>query len=211
MRQVLCPILVERDDKMEPLQPHPSSKMPDRIAPRRSRRSSAACHRPRSVLRSYAIAPMAPGTAGSSSSTRTSSSGLSSFSESSRAAPDPREESWTNAGSYCWARRDTPGSECSGSCSPRGEHPVHRAKLVSAWVGRHAERIELHVLPGSSPELNPVELLNQDVKANAAGRRRARSAAELSSQLRSYLRRRQRQSEVVARFFVHPHTCYAAQ
>ena len=90
-------------------------------------------------------------------------------------------------------------------------HPVHRAKLVSAWVGRHAERIELHFLPGYSPELNPVELLNQDVKANAAGRRRARSAAELTEQLRSYLRRRQRQPEVVARFFRHPRTCYAAQ
>jgi transposase len=90
-------------------------------------------------------------------------------------------------------------------------HPVHRAKLVSAWVGRHAERIELHFLPGYSPELNPVELLNQDVKANAAGRRGARSAAELTKQLRSYLRRRQRQPEVVARFFTHPRTCYAAQ
>jgi transposase len=89
-------------------------------------------------------------------------------------------------------------------------HPVHRAKLVSAWVGRHAERIELHFLPGYSPELNPVELLNQDVKANAAGRRRARSAPELTKQLRSYLRRRQRQPEVVARFFRHPRTCYAA-
>jgi transposase len=36
-------------------------------------------------------------------------------------------------------------------------HPLHRAKLVSAWVGRHGERIELHVLPGYSPELNPVQ------------------------------------------------------
>jgi transposase len=36
-------------------------------------------------------------------------------------------------------------------------HPVHHAKLVSAWVGRHADQIELHVLPGYSPELNPVE------------------------------------------------------
>jgi DDE superfamily endonuclease len=58
-------------------------------------------------------------------------------------------------------------------------HPLHRAKLVSAWVARHAERIELHVLPGYSP----VELLNQDVQANAAGRRRARSAAELAKEL----------------------------
>jgi transposase len=89
-------------------------------------------------------------------------------------------------------------------------HPVHRAKLVSAWVGRHAERIELHVLPGYSPELNPVELLNHDVKANAAGRRRPRSAGELRNELHGYLRRRQRQPEVLVHFFDHPTTRYAA-
>jgi hypothetical protein len=27
-------------------------------------------------------------------------------------------------------------------------HPVHRAKLVSAFIGRHADRIQLYVLPG---------------------------------------------------------------
>jgi transposase len=89
-------------------------------------------------------------------------------------------------------------------------HPVHHAKLVSAWVGRHAERIELHFLPGYSPELNPVELLNHDVKANAAGRRRPRSAGELREELHGYLRRRQRQPEVLVRFFEHPTTRYAA-
>jgi transposase len=89
-------------------------------------------------------------------------------------------------------------------------HPVHRAKLVGAWVGRHAERIQLHFLPGYSPELNPVELLNHDVKANAAGRRRPRSAGELRDELRRYLRRRQQHPEVFVRFFQHPTTCYAA-
>ena len=89
-------------------------------------------------------------------------------------------------------------------------HPVHRAKLVSTWVGRHAERIELHFLPGYSPELNPVELLNHDVKANAAGRRRPRSAGELREELHGYLRRRQRQPQVLVRFFDHPTTRYAA-
>jgi transposase len=89
-------------------------------------------------------------------------------------------------------------------------HPVHRAKLVSVWVGRHAERIELHFLPGYSPELNPVELLNHDVKANAAGRRRPRSASELRDELHGYLRRRQRQPEVLVRFFGHPTTRYGA-
>jgi transposase len=89
-------------------------------------------------------------------------------------------------------------------------HPVHRAKLVCAWVGRHVERIELHFLPGYSPELNPVELLNHDVKANAAGRRRPRSAGELRDELHGYLRRRQRQPAVLIRFFNHPTTRYAA-
>jgi len=89
-------------------------------------------------------------------------------------------------------------------------HPVHRAKLVSAWVAGHAERIELHFLPGYSPELNPVELLNHDVKANAAGRRRPRSAGELRDELHGYLRRRQRQPEVLVGFFDHPTTRYAA-
>jgi hypothetical protein len=89
-------------------------------------------------------------------------------------------------------------------------HPVHRARLVSAWVGRHAEQIQLHFLPGDSPELNPVELLNHDVEANAAGRRRARSANELRGQLHGSLRWRQRQPEVLVRFFQHPTTRYAA-
>ena len=89
-------------------------------------------------------------------------------------------------------------------------HPVRRAKLVSAFIGRHADRIELHFLPGYSPELNPVELLNHDVKANAAGRRRPRSADELRAELHGYLRRRQRQPEVLVRFFDHPSTRYAA-
>jgi transposase len=89
-------------------------------------------------------------------------------------------------------------------------HPVHRARLVSAWVGRHADQIELHFLPGYSPELNPVELLNHDVKANAAGRRRPRSASELRAELRGYLRWRQRHPEVLIRFFNYPTTRYAA-
>jgi hypothetical protein len=83
-------------------------------------------------------------------------------------------------------------------------------QAVSAWIGRHPDRIELHVLPGDSPELNPVELLNHDVKANAAGRRRPRSADELRDELHGYLRRRQRQPAVVVRFFDHPTTRYAA-
>src|ERR1019366_1853943 len=54
-------------------------------------------------------------------------------------------------------------------------HPAHRARIVRDWIARHPEQIELHYLPGYSPELNPAERLNQDVKANALGRRRPRT------------------------------------
>jgi transposase len=40
-------------------------------------------------------------------------------------------------------------------------HPAHRARIVRDWVAAHPELIELHFLPGYSPELNPAEMLNQ--------------------------------------------------
>ena len=88
-------------------------------------------------------------------------------------------------------------------------HPVHRAKKVRAWVEAHAEQIELQFLPGYSPELNPTELLNQDVKTNAVGRRRPRSQDELIGDTRSYLRSTQRRPRLVARYFDGEHVSYA--
>ena len=89
-------------------------------------------------------------------------------------------------------------------------HPAHRAKLVREWVAAHPELIELHFLPGYSPELNPAEMLNQDVKTNALGRRRPRSLTDMVRDLRAYLRSRQRQPHVVARYFQERHVTYAA-
>ncbi len=54
-------------------------------------------------------------------------------------------------------------------------HPAHRARTVRDWVTANPELIELHFLPGYSPELNPAEMLNQDVKTNGLGKRRART------------------------------------
>jgi transposase len=88
-------------------------------------------------------------------------------------------------------------------------HPVHRAKKVREWVAAHAEQIELQYLPGYSPELNPTELLNQDVKTNALGRRRPRSQDELIGETRSYLRSTQRRPQLVARYFDGEHVRYA--
>jgi transposase len=88
-------------------------------------------------------------------------------------------------------------------------HPVHRAKKVKQWVELHAEQIELQFLPGYAPELNPTELLNQDVKSNALGRRRPHTQDELIGETRSYLRSRQHTPHIVARYFEEKQVRYA--
>jgi transposase len=89
-------------------------------------------------------------------------------------------------------------------------HPSHRAKLARQWAADRPELIELVFMPGYSPELNPAECLNQDVKSNALGRRRPRDLAQLVREVRAYLRSRQRQPRIVARYFQERHVTYAA-
>ena len=47
-------------------------------------------------------------------------------------------------------------------------HPAHEAKSVATWAADHADQIKLVWLPRYSPELNPDEFLNNDLKQNLA-------------------------------------------
>ena len=88
-------------------------------------------------------------------------------------------------------------------------HPVHHAIKVKNWIQEHVNQICLFYLPGYSPELNPDEMLNQDVKSNAVGWRRAKNQQELVANTRSYLRSRQRQPHIVKKYFQEEHVRYA--
>ena len=66
------------------------------------------------------------------------------------------------------------------------------------------------ILPGYCPELNPDELLNQDVKTNALGKSRPTNKAELLSAVHAHLHRRQKQPYVVRNLFREQHVRYAA-
>ncbi len=90
------------------------------------------------------------------------------------------------------------------------EHPVHRAAAVRRWVQRQGPRLRLFFLPGYSPDLNPGEYLNQDVKTNAVGRQRPRDKGELMGNVRRYLRSTQRRPAKVQSYFHHPSVRYAA-
>jgi transposase len=89
-------------------------------------------------------------------------------------------------------------------------HPAHVAKKVQNWISAHKDDLQIFFLPGYSPRLNPDELLNQDVKSNAVGRRRAATQSELLSHVRSYLRSTQRLPEIVRSYFRHKDVQYAA-
>jgi transposase len=89
-------------------------------------------------------------------------------------------------------------------------HPVHRSAEVRTWVPENSESIRLFFLPGYSPDLNPDELLNNDVKSNAVGRKRAHNVVEMISTLRSFLWSRQRTPNVITNYFHAKSVRYAA-
>jgi len=47
-------------------------------------------------------------------------------------------------------------------------HTGHRRVSVSDWLTEHVDSIEMHFLPACGPELNPLELLNGDLKRHVA-------------------------------------------
>lgn len=89
-------------------------------------------------------------------------------------------------------------------------HSAHRSRKVETWLEENTDSMRLFYLPGYSPDLNPDELLNQDVKSNSVGRRRAKDKAELVKNVRGYLRSRQRKPEIVSHYFNGEHVKYAA-
>ena len=87
---------------------------------------------------------------------------------------------------------------------------AHKTPEVDAWVEAHRDRIEVFYLPAYSPELNPVEYLNNDLKGavNEAGLPPDRPT--LQGRLLEFMRRLVRVPEHVISYFLHPWTQYAA-
>jgi transposase len=87
---------------------------------------------------------------------------------------------------------------------------VHHAKLVQEWVNEHKNEIELFYLPAYTPERNPDEYLNQDVKVSLSSKRAPRDQQELSTNLLNYMKGLQKRKAKVMNFFKHKLVSYAA-
>jgi transposase len=89
-------------------------------------------------------------------------------------------------------------------------HPVHKSGTATRFAANHSSRLRLIRMPGYCPELNPDELLNQDVKTNGLGKSRPTNRTELMATVRSHLYRRQKQPQVITNLFREKHVRYAA-
>lgn len=87
---------------------------------------------------------------------------------------------------------------------------VHHSKAVKAWLEEHKERIELFFLPSYSPELNPDEYLNGDLKQRIRSGLPARTEKELTKKTRSFMKMLQKRPHHVRSYFNHPIIAYAA-
>ena len=87
---------------------------------------------------------------------------------------------------------------------------VHHSKLVKEWLKEHEKEIELFFLPSYSPELNPDEYLNCDLKAGVHSGPPARKKADLKKKTISHLRMLQKKPKRVMKYFKHPKILYAA-
>lgn len=90
------------------------------------------------------------------------------------------------------------------------QHPVHRAALVRKWVNERPKEIEIFFMPGYSPELNPDEYLNNDLKGQTVRKKPPKDGEHLVTMVRGHLRRRQKQPAIVRNFFQAPFVQYAA-
>jgi len=89
-------------------------------------------------------------------------------------------------------------------------HKVHHSRKVQQWVADHHQQIELFFLPPYSPDLNPDEYLNAELKARLHAGEPVKDADHLKRKLMAHLRSIQRQPEKVKSYFQAESICYAA-
>jgi transposase len=85
---------------------------------------------------------------------------------------------------------------------------VHHGKLVKKWLEAHKDEIEVFYFPSYSPELNPVEYLNNALKHYIHSGEHPRVIADIEHKIRSFMAHLQRNKPKAANFFKHHLLCY---
>lgn len=87
---------------------------------------------------------------------------------------------------------------------------VHHSKPVKAWLAEHTDKIEVFYLPSYSPELNPDERLNADLKYALGSRVQVRTKDKLRAATESHMNMLTANPQRVMTYFQDPRVKYAA-
>ena len=87
---------------------------------------------------------------------------------------------------------------------------AHDDDPVHDWVEAHKDRIRLFYLPKYSPELNPAEYLNNDMKETVNAPGLPDNKQTLRSRMQSFMKRLLHLPKHVANYFLHPSIQYAS-
>jgi transposase len=87
---------------------------------------------------------------------------------------------------------------------------VHKARVVRQWLADHADRIEVCYLPPYSPELNPSEYFNGDLKGAIQRGVPPKDVKDLKRTMLSHSRSIQKSPARVRAYFKNRHIKYAA-
>jgi transposase len=86
---------------------------------------------------------------------------------------------------------------------------VHHARKVREWLDEHKDQIELVYLPPYSPQANPDEILNRDMKTELRLRPAAKDAKSLKEIAVGFMNALVKTPGRIARYFLSQHVAYA--
>ena len=87
---------------------------------------------------------------------------------------------------------------------------VHHATQVKNWLQDKEEKIEVHYLPSYSPETNPDEILNRDLKTELRTRPAAKDSDALKRMAKAFIEKLISMPERVVRYFRIQSVAYAS-
>jgi transposase len=85
----------------------------------------------------------------------------------------------------------------------------HHGKKVAEWLEKHKNEIVVFYLPSYSPELNPDEYLNGDLKSRVHSGTYAGTESDLKHKTQSFMRMLVKRPHRVRSYFRHPMVAYA--
>ena len=87
---------------------------------------------------------------------------------------------------------------------------VHHSRILKAWLDANKDLIEIHYLPSYSPDLNPDEFMNSDLKSHLSKQHDARTKGKLVKNAFSHMKRVQKKPQHIRNLFQAESVKYAS-